>query len=542
MTIGKSKRVTKFWRQPVSGYDPWNCDLEKYEFSRDVAERVCEFFPKYLRHEKGEHAGRPFILEPWQKQFVGHLFGWKEKATGMRRFRESLLYIPKKNGKTALGAGLGLLMLVADGEQGAEVYSAAGDTEQARLLFDFACFCVTSNEALAGAVKIFRGYKSMEFGATNSRWRVLSSEAKTKHGPNPHCILVDELHVQDNWDLIDTLVRGVVSRKQPLVVYMTTADYDRDSPCNEIYDRASKIRLGEIEDHSFFPVIFEATDDDDWTSEEVWKRANPNYGITLQPDYFRAEVAKAKSQPSKEYSFKRLHLNIRTTSKNKWIDLTDWDKSGDAGMSPDILDGERCYGSIDLGSVDDLTCFGLYFPDKKAFLLQTFTTEVMAQKRIEYQAWARQGYMVICPGRVSDPQYVRRAVVQASERYEIIDVAYDPWNADAIARQLQAEDGIPVIEFRQGYRSMNEPSKALEKLIATGAITHFRNPVLRWMISNCSLLQDPAGNIKPVKPTKDSAEKIDGVICLVMGVGLSMTDETEPEKPSVYESRGLITL
>lgn len=538
-----------FWKQPIQGYDPWACDLKRYRFDRKVAKAVCDFFPEHLTHNKGKKwAGRKFNLEPWQRQFIGHLFGWKQRENGRRRYSEALLYIPKKSGKTALAAGIGLIMLVADNEPGAEVYSAAGDVDQARLLFDFAHHSVEANATLRENIEVYVGYKAMKYAdvqtPTQSYWKVLSAEAKTKHGPNPHCILIDELHIQHDWELIDTLSRGVVAREQPLTVYLTTADYDRPSPCNEIYERACGIRDGVIPDPTFLPVIYEARETDDWTSEAVWRKANPNYGVTLEPDYFHREVAKALESRTKENSFKRLHLNIRTTAQRKWLDLSEWDASGDSGLTIEKLEGAPCYVGVDLGSTDDLTVCGLYFPQSCAFTCRVFAPEVTIERRIEYQQWREAGFLEAMPGKVADQAYVKQAVLDAKETYQVLDVAYDPWHAAQLAKELEDDEGVPVIEFRQGYRSLNEPSKALEKMVMKGELTHFANPVLRWMAANVEVKEDPAGNIKPMKPGKSSPKKIDGIICLIMGIGLALNNEGEPEPGSVYDQpgRGLLSL
>jgi phage terminase large subunit-like protein len=533
-----------FWKQPVAGFDPWACDTDYYYFDEDVAQAVCDFFPTYLTHDQsttGVEAGSPFYLEDWEKRFVGNLFGWKRKSDGYRRFNEGFLYIPKKNGKTPIVAGIGLLLLTADGEDGAEVYTAAGDRDQARLIFDFAEHSIRGNPTLNDHLEVYTGYKSMKYAPTQSYLKVLSSEVKTKHGPKPHGIIIDELHVQDTWDLVDTLLRGTASRRQPLVLYCTTADYDRESPCNEMLERAKNVRDGVIDDPHLFPVIYGASEEDDWTAPETWRKANPNLGVTVSEDYLDREVKKAQNSKSKESSFKRLHLNIQTKLQQKWLELSEWDASG-RDIKPEQLDKENCYITVDLGQTRDISCIGYYFPEWKAYLLDCYCPRQTIDSKIEYQQWEKQGFIKEAGDKTCDYEFLRSDIQTASEKYKILDIGYDPWNAAEMARKLSDEDGLPVIEMRQGFKTLNEPSKRLEEEIAAKEITHFGNPVLRWMAQNTQVREDPAGNIKPEKPNRNSPQKIDGIVTLVMGIGLAINAEGEEDGQSVYEQRGLVQL
>ena len=329
--------------------------------------------------------------------------------------------------------------------------------------------------------------------------------------------------------MIETLEAGIISRRQPLIVYTTTADYARPSPCNEIYEYAKKIRDGLVPDPHFLPVIYEADEEkDDWTSEETWKKVNPNYGITVKRDFFIEQVQRAKENPSQENAFKRLHLNVQTRKEKKWMELKDWDESGSAVDKSELL-GKNCFASLDLSSTTDLAALGLYFPAYPAYLMWCWAPAKTAEKRIEYTIWEKEGYLEIIEGRTIDDEIIRTKINELRKSYVFDSIAYDPWNASSLAVRLGDDDGFKMIEFRQGYKSMNEPTKSLEKLIINHNLVHFNNPVLRWMISNTESITDPAGNIKLVKPHKDSPLKIDGVIALVMGHGLSLVLD-EPEK------------
>jgi len=533
------KRIPAFWKKDLNGFDPW-ANTKGLYFDVEIARRICDFFPSNFKHCKGEWAGKPFELQKWQKQYIGHLFGWKRERDGLRRFRTSLLYIPKKNGKTQLGSAIGLILLCADNEPGAEVYSTAGDTEQAKIIFDAASEMVEQNATLRRALKVFTGYKAMKHERTQSYWKVLSSESKTKHGPNVHGLLIDELHVQRNTELIDTLTAGVVSRRQPLIIYMTTADHAGPSVCNDEYDYACKVRDGVIKDAEYLPVIYEAKVDDDWTSEKIWRKANPNYGVTLPPNYFKSLVKKAKERPTEEYKFKRLHLNIQTKTQARWLDMGKWDESG-AKIKIEELEGKECYAGLDLSSSIDISTFVMFFPEFNACIPKFWVPKGTAAKRIEYEQWEREKYLTITEGEVIDYEWIRAEINKLSEKYVIKDIAYDPWNASQMAIKLVDDDGLAMIEFRQGFKSFSEPSKEFEKLVIQRELVHFGNPVLRWMASNCSIKEDPAGNLKPIKPSKDSKLKIDGIVALIMAIGLSISRHEE-DAESPYEERGLLII
>jgi phage terminase large subunit-like protein len=324
---------------------------------------------------------------------------------------------------------------------------------------------------------------------------------------------------------------------------MTTADYARQSPCNEESDYAKKVRDGIIVDKEYLPCIYEADQSDDWKAESTWKKANPSYGITLPKSFFKAAVKKAIERPSEENTFKRLHLNIQTKTETRWIDLTAWNDSGDKELKPESLLGQPCYAGLDLSSSNDITAFVLYFPEKKACLPFFFVPKKTAENRAEFIVWGKSGIINITTGKVSHAD-IREFIIEKSKQYKILDIAYDSWNATQLAIQLADNDGLPMIEFRQGFFSMNEPSKVFETLVLNKELTHFDNPVLAWMVSNTNIKEDAAGNIKPIKPEKSSRLKIDGVVALVMAIGLSIGKEAKKheDKNSVYNQRGLITL
>ena len=531
-------KVAAKWRRPVAGFDPWR-DPGGAKFHQEVARRVTGFFPEHFRHSKGEYAGQPFKLEPWQELVVGHTFAWKN-PDGTRRFRKVFVYVPRKNGKSTLAAGLLLVIFTADGEAGAETYCAAADREQAALVFKESCSMVNQDPAPIQDVRVYTSYRTMEAAASNSVCRVLSSDAATKHGLNPHGYVVDEVHAQKKPDLMEVLETGVGARRQPLGIYLTTADFARPSPCNEMVDYARKVRDGIIDDPQFLPVIYEAAVDADWKSERVWKQANPNYGVSLKKEYMRQQCRKAQNNPSFENTFKRLHLNIQTEQETRWFSLDDWDAAGDACEVEDLA-GQECFGGLDLSNTMDITTIVLYFPAQQACLGWFWVPEQTREQRIEYEMWERQGFVECTRGAVIDYKFVRAKILEIAAQYAVRDIGYDPYNANQIVLELSDEDGLPMCEFRQGFLSMNAPSKELERMVVTHQLTHFGNPVLRWMASNVAIKEDPAGNIKPVKPARNSPLKIDGIVGLVMGIGRSMAPDDE-DGPSVYEEKEMLVI
>lgn len=521
------------WQELVQGFDPHK-NSDDFYFDVPEARKLIKFCEANLKHSKGEFAGRAFKLEKWQKKVIGHLFGWKHKRTNLRRFRKVLIYIPRKNGKSFITSALGLIGLVADNEQGAEIYCIASDTAQAALVFNEAASMVQQNEKLAEDIRVFKGYKAMKFEETASYWRVLSSTAASKHGLNPHLFICDELHTQKDSELIEVMETGTGTRQQPLGIYLTTADYSGDSPCNRMLDYAKKVRDGIIEDPTFLPVIYEAErDKDDWRDEKVWFKVNPNLGVSIKIDYFRQQFKKALEDPNYENTFKRLHLNMQTEQEKRWMQMHEWDASGQK-IELEALKGKECFAGLDLSSTTDITAFVLYFPAECACIPFFWVPEATAKKRLEYEVWARDKQITITEGKTINYDLIREKIIELTSEYQIKDIAYDPWNASQLAIKLADTDGLPMIEFRQGYKSMNEPTKELYKTVLEHKLVHFNNPVLRWMASNAQVVEDPAGNVKLTKVSKDSQLKVDGIIALVMAMGLAINHKQEDK--SVYDS------
>lgn len=513
----------------MPGYDPFKTAGD-CRFDQAAAGRVIAFYHRHLTHVKGSMGGKPLILSPWQMGFVGNLYGWK-RPNGRRRYTEFLGQVPRKNGKTPIAAGLVLVGLGYDGESGAEVYSGAGDIEQAALIYDWAKGMVQNDEMLAAQIRCIDSLKRLYHEISLSYYRSLSRESKTKHGQNAHVVIIDELHVQDNRELYDTLRTSTAARSQPIFGAITTADFLRESIANEVYEKACNVRDGVWEDPYFLPMIFEAKEEDDWTSEATWAKANPGLGVSVSVDYMRKACADAQLQPAKLNEFKRLHLNIRTQSDIAWISHEAWDACGE-GWDLDALAGRPCLWGMDLSSSIDLSAVVLFFPwDGNAVLPFFFVPGENAVKRekndgVPYRMWMEQGHIEFTPGNVIDTRYIERRICELAETYRLLDGGFDPTYAQDLSIRLSEEHGIESAPMRSNTYNLSGPSKKFEALVAGQQIRHGRNPVMAWNVTNAQL---HIGNNGDVMPRKHSEKKrIDGLHALLNAMGRAIHHPEEP--------------
>lgn len=532
------------WLLP--GYDPF-ATAAGCRYDAVAAEKVVRFIETCLTHVKGAKGRQAFLLEPWQRGLVKNLFGWK-RADGTRRYREAFVYIPRKNGKTALAAAILLAILLLDEEPGAEIYSAAADRDQAALVFEQVRGMIQQEPRFADLLKLYR--TAVTWPKANRSYRVLSADAHTKHGFNAHVVLVDELHAQPNRELVDVLATSQGARRQPLMISITTADYDRPSICNEKYEQAKRVRdnpgdpaaLGY--DPAFLPVVYEAAPDDDWREPAVWRKANPNLGVSIDEDFLRRECLKAQESPAFENTFRRLYLNQRTRTDVLWLPLEKW-KNEAPELSLELLAGRDCWCGLDLASTRDLTAFVMAFPldDGVVALLPRFwipAESVVARSRrdrVPYDVWVRQGWMIETEGNATDYQRVRADIEALAGEYNIREIAIDRlFQGEETAHRLM-DAGFEVIAFGQGFYTMAAPTKRFDELFHARKLAHPRNPCLDWQIGNVAVETDDAGNLKPSR--KKSTEKIDGVVASIMALG-RLTQR--PEVRSVYETRGMLVL
>ena len=512
--------------QPLSKSEAVEQGIDYY-FDPDKAWHVIEFFEGWLRHSKGRFAGKPFTLLDWQKELLAELFGWVRVDNGMRRYRMAYISTAKKSGKSTLLAGIGLYLLSADNESGADIFGAASDREQASLVFREAASMVRASPLLSQQLEVIDSRRTIAYRKTASSYRVLSADAFRAEGLNIHGLLFDELHAQRDRRLFDSLRYGGAARAQPLLVSVTTAGYDRASICYEQYSYAKNVLSDWRYDPQFFAQIHEVEERDDWTDPEVWPKANPSWGITIDPSDFAADFKESTLSTTKENAFKRYRLNCWTAQDTAWLKMEAWNSC--ASGPPGPLDGRECWCGLDLASTFDTSAFVAVFPAEdgtydvlcKFWIPGDNALERDRRDRVPYTVWAQDpsNGLVFTDGNVTDYDVIRRDINEFGKKYNIRQIAIDRWNATQLSLQLQG-DGHEVVGFGQGTASMSAPSKLLENLVASGKLRHGGNLVLSWMASNVGVKVDAGGNIKPVKPKRGAPERIDGIVSLVMALGI----------------------
>lgn len=532
--------------------------LHGCRFDEETANRVRQFFAQFLRHSKGQWAGKAFELLPWQWEgVIAPLFGWKRKD-GTRRFRKAHVEVSKKNGKSTLASGISLYLLVADGEAGAEIYNAACDRSQSSIVFNEARNMAMANPALARRFDIVDSKKEIHYGT--STYKALSADVPTKEGLNTHGLIVDELHAQKSRELWDTLVYSGAARQQPLMTVVTTAGvYDPASIGWEQHEYARQVLDGTIEDDAFFAYMVGASAEDDWQDPAVWQRVNPSWGVTINPEDFAAEAREAKMNPAKENNFRRYRLNQWVQQVTRWLPLHVWDANWPAGHAPiveDALRGRPCYGGLDLAAVSDLTPWLLVFPcddDEQAVdvLLRCWVPEAQLtnprnKHRHLYEQWVKDGLLRTTPGNTIDYGYIKAAILADCQMFDVQTLAIDRlFQGQQLGQELAEElgtgpDGQPrVVAMGMGYLSFASPMKAVEKLTLEGRIHHGGNGLLRWQVEHVVTRTDPAGNTKPDK--ERSAEKIDAFVALVMAIDQWTRHPSGPTE-SVYTDHGVAFL
>ena len=512
-------------------------------FDEAKAQRAVEFI-RCLKHTKGRWRGQAFDLLPWQETIIRDVFG-TVKEDGFRQYNTAYVEIPKKNGKSELAAGVALYMTCGDNEWGAEVYGCASDRQQASIVFDVAVDMVEQCPALKKRIKPVMSVKRLVYKPTNSFYQVLSAEAYTKHGLNVHAVIFDELHSQPNRELFDVMTKGSGdARTQPLFFLITTAGTDRHSVCFEQHQKAEDILCGRKIDPTFYPVIYGASDDADWTSEEVWYQANPSLGHTIDISKVRNACLSARDNPAEENIFRQLRLNQWVKQSTRWMQMEKWDACAFPVDEGELL-GRECYGGLDLSSSIDITAFVLVFPprddtEKYVFLPYFWIPEENMVRRVRrdhvpYDVWEKQGFLETTEGDVIHYGFIENFIDNLGKKFHIKEIAFDRWGAVQMVQNLEGL-GFTVVPFGQGFKDMSPPSKRLMELVLERNVAHGGHPVLRWMMDNIFVRTDPAGNIKPDK--EKSTEKIDGAVAAIMALDRAVRHGGSTG--SVYDERGIL--
>ena len=530
----------------LRGYKPTKFKAKGSTYSREHADFAVNFI-QCLKHTKGTWAGKQFELIDWQERIIRDVFGTL-KPNGYRQFTTAYIEIPKKQGKSELAAAVALLLCCGDGEERAEVYGCAADRQQASIVFEVAADMVRMCPSLNKRVKILASQKRLIYLPTNSFYQVLSADAYSKHGFNVSGVIFDELHTQPNRKLFDVMTKGSGdARTQPLYFLITTAGTDTHSICYETHQKAKDILEGRKIDPTFYPVIYGAEESEDWSDPKVWKKANPSLGITVSIDKVKDAFNSAKQNPGEENAFRQLRLNQWVKQSIRWMPMDKWDACA-YPVSEEELEGRICYGGLDLSSTTDITAFVLVFPpldeeDKYQVLSYFWIPEENLELRVRrdhvpYDVWERQGFLLTTEGNVVHYGFIEKFIEQLGERFHIREIAFDRWGAVQMVQNLEGM-GFTVVPFGQGFKDMSPPTKELMKLTLEQRIAHGGQPVLRWMMDNIFIKQDPAGNIKPDK--EKSTEKIDGVVATVMALDRAIRCGNESGE-SVYDGRGILLL
>ena len=495
-------------------------------FDERAAKRALAFC-QLIKHYQGEWAGREFEPEGWQCFVLWSLFGWRT-AGGARRFRYAAVEVPRKNGKTMLGAVIALYGLVADGEPGAQVFSAAVDRDQAGICWKAACRIVEQSPILQKRLQIWSN--SITYEAAGAFYKPLSKDTKNKDGLNPHFAICDEMHAWPTDDLYNLIRSGMGARRQPLIFAITTAGFDMSSPYYQMRRVYVDILRGLKHDEHTFVLIFCPDKGDDWHDRRTWYKASPNLGVSVYEDSMRMEYEAAVNKGgTAEVSFKTKNLNLWVDAPDVWI-RDELVGRCDFGTTDADLEGETCFAGLDLASHVDINALCLYFPYRQPKAVRFFfwiPEDKVREKedRVDYRQWQREGWIRVTNGNVIDIDEMVMDLASILRRYDVQSVAFDPAKAyHGVIQGLQKEGFDEQLdEFSQGIQNMSEPTKAIEADVSAGRIDLMRNPVIRWMFRNVVIYRDANDNIKMDK--KRSVEKIDGCVAMANAYGAAMSED-----------------
>lgn len=514
------RHLTDLDRQRTPGFP--------YYFDIGAAQDIATFFT-YLRHVEGEWAGRPIVLEPWQRFVLGNVFGWRHTETGLRRFRTTYEELPRKNAKSTKLAGVALRLAFFDQEPGAQVYCAATKRQQAKIVFDHCKRMVQLSPQLSKHIGVLtNNLHNLHHG---QKLEPLGADADTTDGLNISAGAIDELHAHKTRAMVDVLETATAARRQPLLYYITTAGNDPQSVCWELHEYSAKILEGILADETWFAFITGIDPGDDWRRRETWQKANPMLGISVKERDLAAQAQKALEAPGAQAAFKQKHLNVWLEASNKAIEHEQWKKcAGPAtwlDMREQLKGRRRCLVGLDLAATTDLAAAVLVFdspdPGDESIDVMPFfwiPEEAIARRakrdRVPYMGWVEQGMITATRGAVIDYQKIRFDLNALDDEYTIEEIDYDPWNATQLATELGDGDGFSMVKIRQGRQTLNEPTKRFLSLVGGGQLRHGGHPVLAWMASNAVTSQDSAGNLMFDKAK--SIEKIDGIAAIVNGL------------------------
>jgi phage terminase large subunit-like protein len=534
--IPACKELKQAVQRQKDDLERWKTEEDEYYFVPEMANKICAFIEN-LPHIKGiwEKKGLLITLEPWQIFIWTTVFGWYKTNTWSRRFRECYLEVPRKNSKSTQAAGVGLFMFVEDGESGAEVYSGATSESQAKEVF-------TPARLMAKKAEGFLDHYGIEVNVSNlsiidSASKFSPVIGKPGDGASPHCSIIDEYHQHSGPDLYDTMVTGMGSRIQPLNLIITTAGTDTSSPCFDKRNQVCKILDGTFDNEEIFGIIFTIDKDDDWSDFEVWKKANPNFGVSVFEDYLRSQHRSALQRASQQNMIRCKHLNQWCNAGTAFFNMFEWDNCCDKSLKIEDFKGEECWLGVDLASKIDITVLLALFKRDNHYYI--FAKHYLPEERTEgqdmahYAGWAKEGWIITTMGNMVDYEIIQEDILDFCKDYDVLEVDHDPWNAPQLIGNLQKRK-ITCVEIPQTINFMSDPMKEMEGLVLSNRIHHNGDPVLKWMASNTCGRYDKKDNVFPFKERNES--KIDGVVATLNALNRAIVSKKHGSK---YEKKGL---
>lgn len=495
-----------------------------FQFSVAFASRACVFI-EHLRHIKGALAGTRIILEPWQIFILTTVFGWVD-GEKKRRFRHVYIEVPRGNGKSALSSGVALYALAADGEGGAECYTFATTRDQARIVFDTSKAMVSMSPDLAREFGLTKQAHSVTVMKTGSVLMPKSAEGSTLDGLNTHIAVIDELHAHKTRELYDVVVTSLGKRRQPLLWVITTAGFDNAGICYEVRTMVTRVLDRTVIDDAQFGIIYTIDPDDDWRTEAALKKANPNWGVSVMPAEVMRLQRTAMELPSSQNNFKTKHLDVWCSASAAWMDSDAWAACEDTGLDLADFEGCPCWIGLDLAAKNDITAKVRLFPYKDGFAVfaEYYLPKISIEKATnsQYSGWEIEGRLTATDGAMTDMKVVEEGLREDLSRFDVQAIGFDPWNALSLSTSL-ANDGAPMVEYRNTVEKFSDPMKRVEAMVQGGKLRHGDDPVMRWMMGNVVAKRDAKDNIFPRKERYEN--KIDGVVALIMAVGLAGVPE-----------------
>lgn len=510
-------------------------------FIEEEAQQVIDYF-SMLTLYKGDKAGQPFNLQPWQQFRLWCMFGWYIQLPDgniVRRFKYAYCEIPRKNGKTTESGGLGIYFALADGEAAPEVFFAATKKEQAKIGFNAAVEFVKSTPSLSKRFGVGKGREahSIYFHGHPGFIKPLSSDEK-QSGHDIHAALIDELHELRNAVVFDLLRSGTSARMNPMITMITTAGPKPDGLCWEQREHTCKVLEGIFKDDRWFGIIYTIDDGDDPFDPATWFKANPNLGVSKELQHMQQESMMAKNSAGYLNAFLRLDLNVWTNTDTAWIGDHDW-MACSTKYTDEVFANCDTWAGLDLAPIRDFSSLALIAKGKDDKFYTRFyywipednLLELQSKGKYNYMQWLQQGHLFVTPGNINDYTLIEKHIIELCQKYQVKNIAYDKFSATQLANNLITA-GVKMTEYSQAILSMSPPTKELEKYIVSNQLCHHADPVTRWMLSNVVIWIDPNDNIKIRKGPK--TDKIDGIIAMVMAIGQRMTDTFVPAKKKSY--------